>query len=120
MKKSILFVSIFVLYGLLNAEEVLQDSESSAPVFSQNEYGKNLYENPRGIACNKCHGQKGEGGKIADYKHKGVNKTLFAPQINNVEFSVFQRALNKQKGVMPQYYLTDEEITAIYMYLYQP
>lgn len=86
----------------------------------QNGYGKNLYENPRGIACNKCHGDEGEGGVIAHYKHKGVKKTLIAPKINDIEFSVFQKALHTQTGVMPQYYLTDEEITAIYIYLYRP
>ncbi|WP_295701832.1 cytochrome c [Helicobacter mastomyrinus] len=86
----------------------------------RNEYGKNLYENPRGIACNKCHGNKGEGSVIARYKHKGVEKSLIAPRINNIDYSTFSKALHKQKGVMPSYYLTDEEITAIYMYIYQP
>lgn len=100
-----------IFWGIARADEGL---------LSQNEYGKNLYENPRGIACNKCHGNNGEGSIIARYKHKGVEKTLLAPRINNIEFSIFQRALRKQKGVMPVYYLTDEEITAIYMYLYRP
>ena len=50
----------------------------------------------------------------------GVNKTLLAPRINNIEFSTFSQALDVQKGVMPRYFLTDEEITAIYMYLYRP
>lgn len=87
---------------------------------AKNLYGKNLYENPRGIACNKCHGDKGEGSVIAHYKHKGVEKTLSAPRINNIDIGTFYRALEKQQGVMPSYYLTDEEISAIYFYLYQP
>ena len=78
-KKLFLLVAINVLWA--NDEPLVEN------------YGKNLYENPRGIACNKCHGNKGEGGVIAHYKHKGV---------------------------MPRYFLTDEEITAIYMYLYRP
>lgn len=105
-KKLFLLIAISVLWA--NDEPLVEN------------YGKNLYENPRGIACNKCHGNKGEGGVIAHYKHKGVNKTLLAPRINNIEFSTFSQALDIQKGVMPRYFLTDEEITAIYMYLYRP
>lgn len=80
-------------------------------------YGKNLYENPRGISCNKCHGDKGQGSVIAKYKHKGINKTLVAPRINHLSFSDFAKALSKQSGVMPRYYLSNEEIKAIYEYL---
>ncbi len=84
------------------------------------EYGKNLYENPRGIGCHHCHGQKGEGSIIAHYTHKGNAKTLSAPAINTLEFSVFAKALDSQKlGVMPRYYLTQKEIQAIYFYLYE-
>nr|WP_317403641.1 cytochrome c [uncultured Helicobacter sp.] len=93
---------------------------AQSEILSLNEYGKNLYENPRGIACSKCHGASGEPTIIAHYKHKGIEKTLLAPRINNIEFSIFEKALKKQKGVMPTYYLTDEEIKAIYMYLYRP
>lgn len=84
------------------------------------EYGKNLYENPRGIGCNHCHGDKGEGSIIARYKHKGTAKTLSAPAINTLEFNAFAKALDSQKlGVMPRYYLTPKEIQAIYFYLYE-
>lgn len=96
---------------------VWADSEST---LSQSEYGKNLYENPRGIACIKCHGAKGEEKIIARYKHKGEEKTLLAPRISNIEFSAFEKALKTQKGIMPAYYLTDEEIKAMYIYLYHP
>ena len=102
---------LFLVISLASADE---------GILSENQYGKNLYENPRGIACNKCHGNKGEGDIIARYKHKGIEKTLLAPRINNLEFSTVAKALHTQKGVMPIYFLTDEEITAIYMYLYRP
>ena len=105
-KKLVLFVIISVLWA--NDEPFTED------------YGKNLYENPRGIACNKCHGDKGEGAVIAHYKHKGVEKSLLAPRINNIDFNIFIKAFRAQRGVMPMYYLTDEEIRAIYMYLYRP
>ncbi|WP_394951693.1 c-type cytochrome [uncultured Helicobacter sp.] len=101
-------------------------TESKTPDFDNEgfitfkEYGKNLYENPRGIGCNHCHGTKGEGSIIAHYKHKGNAKTLNAPAINKLEFSAFTKALSSQKlNVMPRYYLTPKEIQAIYFYLYE-
>lgn len=84
------------------------------------DYGRNLYENPRGIGCNRCHGKKGEGSVIAHYSHKGKAKTLKAPSIKNLEFGAFMKALRSKKiGVMPTYYLTDKEIEAIYFFLYE-
>lgn len=94
--------------------------ESQQSLLSQGEYGKNLYENPRGIACTKCHGKDGEEKIIARYKHKGEERVLVAPRINHLDFGVFAKALHAQNGVMPHYYLTNEEIQAIYMYLYRP
>lgn len=99
---------------------ILGSINAQSDFLSQDEYGKNLYQNPRGIACSKCHGESGEPTIIAHYKHKGIEKTLLAPRINNLEFSTFSKALKKQKGVMPTYYLTEEEIKAIYIYLYRP
>ncbi len=81
------------------------------------EYGKNLYENPRGISCQKCHGNNGEGTIIASYKNRGKNKKLVAPQINQLSLEKFVQNINKGKGVMPKYYLTQKEILAIYKYL---
>ncbi|MDD6055043.1 MAG: cytochrome c [Helicobacter sp.] len=81
------------------------------------EYGKMLYENPRGIGCVECHGFYGEGGNIANYTHKRKNRILIAPQINSLDFKSFKNALQKGKKVMPKYYLTNEEIEAIYQYL---
>lgn len=81
------------------------------------EYGKNLYENPRGISCQKCHGSKGEGTIIAEYKHRGKHKKLLAPQINQLSLEEFVKNINKGRDVMPQYYLTQKEILAIYKYL---
>ena len=120
-KNLILLLILGALWENYEDIELYSISENhSKKEYTSSEYGKNLYENPRGIACNKCHGDKGEGAIIAHYKHKGVEKSLHAPRINNIEFSAFTKALNTQKGVMPIYYLTDEEITAIYMYLYRP
>lgn len=107
------FLFIFVFFGFLGAEDFI----------SKDEYAQMLYQNPRGIGCNKCHGENGEGKAIANYKQKdkkgGEMKehTLFAPQINNLEFSKFHNAIKKPKGMMPSYFLTDNEIQTLYEYL---
>ncbi|MDQ7068558.1 MAG: hypothetical protein Q9M40_11590 [Sulfurimonas sp.] len=41
-----------------------------ASFISPTEYAAQLYKNPRGIGCHKCHGENGEGKLIANYKHK--------------------------------------------------
>ena len=95
----------------------------SADFITKTEYAKMLYLNPRGIGCDKCHGTKGEGSLISKYKHfdKKANKTvddeLRAPKINDIDFESFKAALTKPKGVMPSYFLTDEETTILYEYI---
>ncbi len=81
------------------------------------EYAKMLYSNPRGIGCDKCHGQKGEGKIIARYKHKGKRKVLKAPKINNLSKKKFIKALQKRHKVMPTYFLTKQEINSLYYFL---
>ena len=83
------------------------------------EYASQLYKNPRGIGCGKCHGDHGEGLVIATYKHKNKPRSFKAPPINNIDFKEFYKALNKRKKGMPRYYLTNGEIKALYLYLHQ-
>ncbi len=87
------------------------------------EYGKMLYQNPRGIGCDKCHGKSGFGGVIAIYKE--FNKTsgekydanLTTPNIINLTPQEFADGIMQSRGVMPSYFLTADEIVAIYKYL---
>ncbi len=93
------------------------------------EYGRMLYNNPRGISCSKCHGKEGKGGQtIAKYYDKYSNpKLLKGINITGYAFSELKASLaNKFKDknnhrvrhkIMPIYYLTDTEIEAIYKYL---
>ncbi|WP_342747939.1 c-type cytochrome [Helicobacter sp. MIT 05-5294] len=81
------------------------------------EYGKMLYTNPRGIGCVECHGRFGEGQQIANYTHKRKDLSLQGPRINNLSLKHFENALQKGKKIMPKYYLTANEIEAIYKYL---
>ncbi len=81
------------------------------------EYASQLYDNPRGIGCGKCHGKHGEGLVIAHYTHKEQEKTFSAPPINKLSYEAFYKALHQRKKGMPLYYLTQGEIQALYLYL---
>ncbi len=113
--KIVLIFLFFVsnLISNLNAEDFI----------SKAEYGKMLYQNPRGVGCDKCHGKKGEGMLIAKYKNfdkkagKVVNVELKAPKINDLELDEFRGAIRDSKGMMPTYFLTDGEIISLYEYL---
>ncbi len=110
---SYIFIAMILAFSALNAEDFI----------SKSEYAKMLYANPRGIGCDKCHGAKGEGKVIASYKvydkasSKMQNKKLIAPQINKLEYKAFYEAVRHSKGMMPSYFLTDNEIFTLYEYL---
>jgi len=85
---------------------------------SHYEYGEMLYENPRGISCVQCHAEKGEGRVILEYQNaKGETEKLVGIDIRQKSLSNMLTALNTYHKVMPRYYLTDEEVKAIYDYL---
>jgi len=81
------------------------------------EYSSQLYKNPRGIGCQHCHGDSGEGKVVANYVHKKEKKSFSGPIINNLDFNKFYKALNVRKRGMPRYFLTKKEIKALYFYL---
>jgi len=87
------------------------------------EYGKMLYHNPRGISCAKCHGENAKGKIIAKYyittKKGKILKIIKTPDIRNVNLQKLkQKLFHKKLSIMPKYnYLTNSEITAIYMYI---
>jgi len=81
------------------------------------EYASQLYKNPRGIGCNLCHGDDGEGKVIARYTDKDEKKSFKAPPINNIDFEKFYNTLNRRNRGMPRYFLTKPEIKALYFYL---
>lgn len=110
-----LFFLLWVSSTWLIAQNIAASKDDS--FITTEEYGKRLYENPRNIGCVKCHGKNGEGEVMAHYKSKGKDKVITAPKINNMNFNSFQKAIGKEKGVMPKYNLTNEEIKAIYLYI---
>lgn len=86
---------------------------------TEKEYAQNLYKNPRGIGCNKCHGKNGEGIIISKYKHHGEEKVLKTKPITNLSFQKFNVVLHERRGVMPKYFLTSNEIKTLYNYLHK-
>jgi len=83
------------------------------------EYASQLYKNPRGIGCQHCHGDNGEGKLVAKYKHKNEQREFRGPIINNMDFDKFYKSLNERKKGMPRYFLIKKEIQALYLYLNQ-
>lgn len=86
---------------------------------TKEEYASSLYHNPRGIGCQMCHGESGEGKKIATYKEKGEKKVFEGKPINKITFSQFYQRVNSKIVGMPRYYLTDTEIQTLYYYLHR-
>ncbi len=91
--------------------------QAAGNFITKSEYAKLLYRNPRGIGCDTCHGEHGEGKVIARYREKGVLKELRAPRIDNLSPSAFHDALTHGGRLMPEYYLTDMEIAYLYYYI---
>lgn len=87
---------------------------------SDREYARMLYQNPRGVSCALCHGKRGEGRVIATYEEQNRAKDeyeeieLIAPEIRGVSKERFYEAIKNSKGFMPNYYLTNQEIEALY------
>ena len=105
-----LFLPLFFVISLLSAEDFI----------SEFEYGQMLYQNPRGVSCAPCHGDRGQGAQIARYRTKGGKEVaLRGPDIRSSTLKTITEAVKKGPGVMPRYFLTKEEIHAIYTYIRQ-
>ncbi len=83
------------------------------------EYAAQLYKNPRGIGCQHCHGEKGEGKVIARYVHEGEKRIFEGPPIDRLDFKSFSDQLSQRKKGMPRYFLTNEEVEALYLFVYK-
>ena len=118
MKK---YTLLFISFSFLFTSYLFSQNNDNLFITDE-EYGKMLYTNPRGIGCIKCHGKKGEKKFIAKYTNKlGVQK-LFAPKINNKSLAIFTHVLTTKrssKSIMPTYFLTKDEIKSIYLYIAQ-
>ncbi|MCF6205877.1 MAG: cytochrome c [Sulfurovum sp.] len=84
---------------------------------SHYEYGQMLYNNPRGVSCAQCHGKSGEGKVIVEFRDIHGKQKLKGPDIRLSTLAQMIDSVNSYHPVMPRYYLTDEEVKAIYDYL---
>ena len=84
---------------------------------SHYEYGQMLYENPRGVSCAQCHGDSGEGRTIVEYRDIHGKQALEGSDIRQNTLEEMIKSVNTYHKIMPRYYLTDEEVKAIYDYI---
>ncbi len=100
-------IYFFLPLALLGSEDFITDFE----------YGQMLYTNPRGISCATCHGLKGEGKAIVSYRENGKRITIKGSDIRDKSLSEIKATVDRNHPIMPKYYLTTEEVSAIYHYL---
>ena len=81
------------------------------------EYGEMLYKNPRGISCAACHAKNGEGKKIVSYQEQNKTIVIKGADIRDRTLDEIEAIVARNHPVMPKYYLTHEEVDAIYSYL---
>lgn len=129
-----------ILFLFMISFSLFAKSNFDNSFITQYEYGKMLYNNPRGISCNKCHGDDAKGKIISTFTHIRKKKTYIctiqSEDITNISFDKFKATLDpniekpKKKfdksdicakltygNSMPTYFLTNEELTSIYFYL---
>jgi len=136
--KSLVFLIILFCLDLFGKDSNSLKVDNS--FITKYEYGEMLYNNPRGIGCETCHGDNAKGKRIVSFSHtynkKKYNCVLDVPNIKNVEYQKFFEKVNSKKNpkkhfekdqvcekliyrasIMPTYFLVDEEIDAIYYYI---
>lgn len=107
-------IILVIFFGtLLFADTINKSTDNRKEFLTQYEYGRALYNNPRGIGCNECHGNNGEGAIVSYIK----SKPIIAPKITNMDFRRFEAALRSGKGIMPKYNITARELVALYAFL---
>ncbi len=91
---------------------------ASEDFISHYEYGQMLYSSPRGVSCSQCHGDNGEGCIIVSFKDvDGKKKVIKGVDIRQESLPAMISSVNIYHKIMPRYYLTNEEVKAIYDYL---
>ena len=131
--------------GIKKVESTQADQKQQVDInnsfITKNEYGKMLYNNPRGIGCNSCHGNDARCKKMVNFKQETKDKKIYncslvVPDIKNIDYQTFSAKINSKKNpnlkfekeqvcekliyyanVMPTYFLVEDEIEAIYYYI---
>lgn len=136
IKNKLLFLICIFSFSFANENLI----EVNNTFITKYEYGKMLYNNPRGIGCNSCHGNNAQGKKIVGFSHtyrkQKYECELVVPSITDVDYTTFSAKVNSKKNgkkkfekhqvcekliyyanVMPTYFLVEEEVEAIYYYV---
>ncbi|SFV64481.1 Putative periplasmic protein [hydrothermal vent metagenome] len=108
MKRHLIRLSFLFVPLILFAQE---------DFISYYEYGEMLYANPRGVSCLECHGKSGEGTIIVSYQDIHGKAVLRGSDIRKKSLKEMMISVNHYHKIMPRYYLTNEEVKAIYDYL---
>lgn len=139
MKKITISIFLISFFSFCFGTDVLSSSDDNSFI-TKPEYGKMLYNNPRGIGCNTCHGDNAKGKSIVNFKHTynkiEYNCSLVIPSIKDISYGDFSSKINSKRNkkkkfaadqvckkliyysnVMPTYFLVEEEIEAIYTYI---
>jgi len=109
-------ILLLLLPMLLLGEETAVEEQTESFI-SHYEYGEMLYNNPRGVSCSKCHGRSGEGKIIVQYKDTYAKEPIKGADIRQKSLVKMVDSVARYHKVMPRYYLTDNEVRAIYDFL---
>lgn len=90
---------------------------ASEDFISHYEYGEMLYANPRGVSCSQCHGKDGAGTTIVEFRDTHGTQAIKGSDIREESLQTMIKSVNSYHEIMPRYYLTDEEVKALYDYL---
>jgi hypothetical protein len=118
-----IYILLIFLFSFANSEDAINSitKKSDDNLFiTDYEYGQMLYKNPRGIGCNKCHGDDAQGQFIAKYTHKNKIYEIYSPSIINISLTKFIKVLKSKgssKNIMPTYFLTNDEMKQIHYYI---
>ena len=140
MLKIIIIAILSILASASDISRSLVETQINESFITKFEYGKMLYNNPRGISCAKCHGQDAKGMLLSKFKHKEKENVyhceIRTEDITAVTLDTFTAKLDpdifvkKPKfektdvcskmiygNTMPKYFLTKNELESIYYYI---
>lgn len=137
----IIIITLFAVF--LFASDISQSlvqQQINESFITKYEYGKMLYNNPRGISCAKCHGQDAKGMSLSKFKHREKDKVFHCEikteDITTISLVNFTTKLDPEVlaekpqfektdvcakmiygNTMPRYFLTNNELESIYYYI---
>ena len=140
MRKIFLLPCFSLLLFGVDISQTLVLKQPSDSFITKYEYGKMLYNNPRGISCAKCHGEDAKGKLISRFNHTTKIKTyrceIRTEDITKIPFDRFRTILDPETippkkifdksqvcekmiygNTMPKYFLTSEELDSIHYYI---